>query len=468
MKRTIIFSLMLALAACNPVTQVLTVDGGRIQGVPTNSPGVIVYRGIPYAAPPVGELRWKAPQSVEPWEGVRVCDSWGAPSWQNPHTPGGYTDEFFADGDPAFSEDCLYLNVWTPAPGQRSRNLPVTLWIHGGGFVAGWGHEPEMDGESWARHGGVLVTFNYRLGVLGFMSHPALSEESPDGVSGNYGLMDQIAALEWVKRNIAEFGGDPNHITVMGQSAGAKSVMNVVSSPLSRDLVAGAIIQSGGGISDKPILNAPTLEEAQAQWKEVMDWAGYTTLEQMRAASPEDLLNINWKYAAETGAMPAGTRPVLDDYALEENFAEAVLAGHIADVPYMIGGTLDDMAGLADGIDRFCLEREKAGTPAYAYQFARRLPTDGRPDVLEGAFHSSELWYMFNSLDLCWRPFTDGDYSLADEMITRWTNFAACGNPNGDGPETWTPCTAEDPSFMIFALDGEDHPACRMGAPLKE
>ena len=220
---------ILLTTACTEKNPVLSIDGGQIQGVPTETPGVTVYRGIPFAAPPVGELRWKEPQPVVPWEGVKVADTWGHPAWQAAHTQGGYTPEFFFDGDPAFSEDCLYLNVWTPAAGKTDAKLPVTLWIHGGGYSAGWGFEPEMDGEEWARHGGVLVTFNYRLGILGFLAHPALSAESEHSVSGNYGMLDQIAALKWVKANIAQFGGDPDHITLMGQSAGAMSVQTLVS-----------------------------------------------------------------------------------------------------------------------------------------------------------------------------------------------------------------------------------------------
>lgn len=469
MKRILLILAVAALAAgCAPRNPVLTVSGGKIRGVPTETPGVTVFKGIPYAAAPVGELRWKAPQPVVPWDGVKVCDTFGAPAWQNAHTPGGYTPEFFFDGDPTFSEDCLYLNVWTPAAGKPKAKLPVTLWIHGGGYVAGWGSEPEMDGEEWARHGGVLVTFNYRLGLLGFLAHPALSAENPEHVSGNYGMLDQIAALKWVKANIAAFGGDPDHITLMGQSAGAMSVQTLVTSPIAKDLVAGAIIQSGGGISERTLLGRAMLPEAEAAGKALMDWAGCTTPEQMRAAEPQAFLNLVWQYVAETGQYLAGiTSPVIDGYALPESFGEAALGGRIADVPYLIGCTLDDMTGLAGGIDRFCAVREATGSPAYAYQFARRLPTDGRPDVLAGAFHSSELWYMFKSLRFGWRPFTEGDYALAEQMITCWTDFARTGTPNGDGPQRWTPCTAGNPQFMVFRLDENDAVASAMGAPLE-
>ena len=455
---------LLLPAACTPGNPVLTIEGGQVQGVPAETPGVTVYRGIPFAAPPVGDLRWKEPQPVIPWEGVLVADTWGHSNWQSKHTSGGYVPEFYFEGDPEFSEDCLYINVWTPAAGQPGKKLPVTLWVHGGGFTGGWANEPEMDGEEWAKHGGVLVSFNYRLGVFGFFTHPALSAESPHGVSGNYGLLDQIAALKWVKANIAQFGGDPDRITVMGQSAGAMSVESLVASPLSKDLIAGAIIQSGGGLTDARTLGGGPMADGEAAGKELMDWAGYDTLEKMRAVSPEELLTLSARYMQETHRRIAVTNaPVQDSYVLPETFRQAGPKGRIADIPYMMGSTLDDMDVLAMGIDTFCLQREKDGRPAYAYQFARRLPTDGREGVLQGAFHSSDLWFMFKSLRFAWRPWIQGDYDLAEQMITCWTNFAAYGNPNGrkDGP--WKPFTAANPEYMIFKLDDAGNVASGMG-----
>ena len=456
------FILLCAIGCAGPKSPVLTIEGGKIQGVPTETAGVTVYKGIPYAAAPLGDLRWKAPQPVTPWEGVRVADTFGAPSLQAPHSGGGYTPEFFFEGDPEFSEDCLYLNVWTPAAGKENAKLPVCLWVHGGGYMAGWGSEPEMNGEEWAAHGVVLVTFNYRLGSLGFLAHPALSAENPDHVSGNYGTLDQIEALKWVKRNIAQFGGDPEHVTVMGQSAGGFSIKTLVTSPLSKGLISGAIIQSAGGLSDSPQLGGMPLEQAESDGAKLMDWAGYDTLEKMRAAPADAFVGLPFRYMAEKQEyLRGGSAPVTDGVVLPSTFDQAALTGEIADVPYMIGGTLDDMQGLDAGITRFCLQREKDGGVAYAYHFDRRLPTDGRPDVLEGAFHSSELWYMFKSLRFCWRPFTPGDYALSEQMITAWTNFVKTGNP-GNG---WTPCTEEDPSFMIFKLDESDAVSSEMGRP---
>lgn len=450
-----------SLTSCGEKNPVLTIEGGQVQGIVGENPGIYVYKGIPFAAAPVGDLRWKAPQPVTPWEGVMVADKWGNAAVQAAHREGDfYQKEFFWEGDAPYSEDCLYLNVWTPKPGKTDAKLPVTLWIHGGGYTAGWGFEPEMDGEEWAKHGGVLVTFNYRLGIFGFFTHPLLSAESPNGVSGNYGMLDQIAALKWVKENIAQFGGDPNNVTIMGQSAGAMSVQTLISSDLSKNLISKAIIQSGGGVTDRALLGGTALADGEAAGKKLMDWAGYDTLEKMRAASTDEIYTLSSRYSAETREwLRVPTSPVIDGYAMKENFSQATIAGHIADVPYMIGGTLDDMGGLGAGpaVARFCTEREKAGGVAYAYQFARKLPGDDA-----GAFHSSELWYTFKSLRLSWRPFTEGDYDLAERMITAWTNFAATGNPNGKGAEGWTPFTEANPEYMVFRLDEGGNEASSM------
>lgn len=456
MKKVSIAVLLLLslLTACKENNPVLSIEGGLVQGVVTDSPGVLVFKGIPFAAPPVGELRWREPQPVVPWNGIRIADSFGSPAVQFNHTPGNWTPEFFYDGDPEFSEDCLYLNIWTPAAGKTNKKLPVCLWIHGGGYNAGWGHEPEMDGEEWAKHGCLLVTCNYRLQLLGFLTHPALSSESGNGVSGNYGLLDQIAALKWVRNNIEQFGGDPEKITIMGQSAGAMSVKTMVASPLSRDLVAGAIIQSGGGLNLDASSSDGALQRSELDGKKLMDWAGCETLEQMRALPAEEIITLPGRYMKATGErINPGTRPVVDGYALTKTFDEAARDNEISDVPYMIGGTLDDMGNLGGAsILTFCLQREKdGGKPVYAYQFARRLPTDGREGVLEGAFHSSELWYMFKSLRFCWRPMIQGDYDLAEQMITFWTDFVKTGNPG----DLWTPCNSGDSRLMVFRLDDE-------------
>ena len=486
MKKLLLVFLSLSLFGCEGSNPVLTIEGGKIQGVKAETRGVFVYRGIPYAAPPIRELRWKAPQPVIPWEGVRIADTFGHPCFQAAHYPGGYTTEWGYGDEAAYSEDCLYLNVWTKAPGQTGKKLPVALWIFGGGLREGWGSEPEFDGEAWAGKDVVLVTFNYRLGVFGFLTHPELAAENPEHVSGNYGILDQIEALRWVKKNIAQFGGDPDNVMIFGQSAGGRSTKTLCASPLARGLFNKAIIMSASGLT-LPVPAAAavssatssymrafaplTLEESSQQTKQVMDWAGLTDLEKMRAASTEVIFALGPIYQSVTGNrtwMSSGLiSPVVDGYVLEEDFDNAAVNNNLANVPYMIGFTLNDMGNMAPGIIDFCVNREQAGDRAYAYQFARRLPTDGRDNVLKGAFHSSDLWYVFQSFKNSWRPWTEGDWNLSEEMLTAWTNFAKFGDPNGQQGGEWTPCTGDNPRFMIFKLDENDVENSEMGDPLK-
>lgn len=477
MRKALVLLSALALLGCaksveNPV---LTIEGGQVQGVPADKAGVYVYRGIPYAAAPLGDLRWKEPQSVEPWQGVLVADKFGHPGYQSVHYPGGYTTEWGYGDEAPYSEDCLYLNVWTKAPGKTGAKLPVALWIHGGGYREGWGSEPEFDGQEWADKDVVLVSFNYRLGVFGFLTHPELSAESAHGVSGNYGILDQIQALKWVQANILQFGGDPDNITIFGQSAGGGSVKTLCESPLARGRFKRAIIMSAGGITlpqSAPAASprgfrSMSLRESEAQTKKVMDWAGLTDLKKMRAASTEMLYSLGNIYNAATGerAYLQGS-PVVDGYVSMKSFDSAALDGSLADVPYMIGYTLNDMGNMSPGIADFCLNREKAGNKAWAYEFARPLPTDGRADVLKGAFHSSDLWYVFKSLKHCWRPWAEGDWDLSERMLTAWSNFAKYGDPNGRDGGEWAPYGESNRKFMVFKLDASDKDASAMGEPV--
>lgn len=460
---------------CAKENPVLTIEGGQVQGVETDIEDVYVYRGIPYAAPPIKDLRWKAPQPVIPWEGVLIADRFGHPGYQAVHYPGGYTTEWGYGDESPYSEDCLYLNVWTKYPGQTDKKLPVALWIHGGGYREGWGSEPEFDAQEWAAKDVVLVSINYRLGVFGFLTHPELSAESPNGVSGNYGILDQIESLKWIKKNIAQFGGDPDNVMIFGQSAGAGSVKTLCASPLTKGLFNKAIIMSGGGISAAPLgaisrpeLNSNSLERAEAQAKEILDWAGLTSLDKMRAASTEVMYTVGTIYSQVTGNRTRLTgSPIIDGYVSTQTFDQAALNNSLPNIPYMIGYTLNDMGNMAGGIADFCYNRESVGDKAYAYEFARPLPTDGRDNVLRGAFHSSDLWYVFKSLKHCWRPWTDGDWDLSEVMLTAWTNFAKYGDPNGAEGGEWTPCTKDNPEFMLFKLDEADIENSEMGAPIK-
>jgi len=454
MKKPVFFLLIviaMALVSCSDSNPVLTVEGGQIQGVETPTEGVIAYKGIPFAAPPLGELRWKEPQPVVPWEGVKVADTYGDAASQTTWDPDSfYGREWQASGSVPFSEDCLYLNVWTPAAGKTGQKLPVAMWIHGGGYREGFAYEPEMDGgEDYASRGVILVQVTYRLGSMGFFSHPLLSEESPNGVSGNYGLLDQAAALKWIRNNIEQFGGDPENITIFGQSAGAGSVQSLCASPLSKDLISRAIIMSGGGLSDsRPGI---LLDSAQVANKRMMDHFGKTTLEDMRALSFEEMREMSAEYTAETNNRVMWS-PVIDNYMLTGTFSDIARADEIADVPYMIGFTANDMNDMTQAVRDFCLLRsEKSSHPAYAYLFSRALPGDEA-----GAFHSSDLWYVFHAFRHSWRPFNAGDEELSIGMVDFWTNFAKYGNPNGStGDDPWSPCTPESPAFMVLDVDGE-------------
>ena len=487
-KYLLLMGLAALLAACSapaPQSPVLTVEGGQIQGVPADVAGVTVFRGIPFAAPPIGENRWRAPQPVVPWEGVRLCDKFGHPAFQAAHYPGGYTTEWGYGDEAPYSEDCLYLNVWTKAPGQTGKKLPVAVWIFGGGMREGWGSEPEFDGQEWAGKDVVLVSFNYRVGPFGFFAHPELSAEDPEHATGNWGTLDQIQALKWVKQNIAQFGGDPDNVMIFGQSAGGRSVKFLSASPLTRGLFNKAVIMSGSGLVDPrkpaqplfpggPVMPAQkmtTLSEAEASVKEVADWANFKDIAALRRASTETIFAMGTLYTQVTGKRSvlssSPISPYIDGYVLNESFDDACINGNLAQVPYMIGYTLNDAGNMRDQIQDFCLNREQMGGQAWAYQFARPLPTDGRPNVLQGAFHSSDLWFVFKSLKNCWRPWTQGDWDLSEKMLTAWSNFAKYANPNGPDGGDWAPYTADNQTFMVFRLDEADAEASFIGEPLQ-
>lgn len=438
-------SLTFSLASWSQSNPVLTIEGGQVKGVATPTKGVIVYKGIPFAAPPVGKLRWREPQPVVPWKGVKTADRYGAAAMQITWDPQSfYGREWRASGSVPFNEDCLYLNIWTPAAGDKSKKLPVAVWIHGGGYREGFAFEPEMDGgEDWASRGVILVSVTYRLGVIGFFSHPLLSAESPHKVSGNYGLMDQAAALKWIYNNIGQFGGDPKNITIFGQSAGAGSVQSLCASPLSKSMVSKAISMSGGGLSNaRPGI---PLDSAQLANKKMMDYFEKTTLDDMRSLSFDELIRMSQKYS-EVTKIRIGWGPVVDNYFLKGTFSQAAMANEIADIPYMIGFTANDLADMSKAVSDFCaLRAAQSNKPAYAYFFQRQLPGDS-----SGAFHSADLWYIFHSMRHSWRPFTAGDQELSNQMVDYWTNFAKYGNPNGKSGDVWKPYTSQNPQFMVL------------------
>lgn len=447
----------LALSAQAPV---LTVEGGEVSGVPSETPNVCIYKGIPYAAPPIGDLRWKQPQPVKPWKGIRQCDTFGAASLQGDLTPGSfYWKEFYQGGDPKRSEDCLYLNVWTPAAGKPEAKLPVIFWIHGGAYMGGYGHEIEFGGDAYAKKGVILVTINYRLGMCGFLAHPLLTAENDGKGSGNYGLFDQLAALKWVKRNISAFGGNPDNITVMGQSAGAGSVQALISSPLTKGLIQRAIIQSGGGLGG--IISAKSLQEAEKQGSDMWKAAGISTLEEMRAYPAEKFQEVLMKYMQQQKSFGLPYSPCVDGELLTAPLDETARNGQELDIPYLIGYTSEDMMPEVmkkAATDWSLLLEQQGRKPAYVYCFSRDLPGEDMPSSqgafgdMKGAFHSSELWYTFGTLGKCWRPMEKADYELSERMVSYWTNFAKTGNPNGEGLPQWEPCTKANPHIQTLDI----------------
>ena len=465
MKNFIAMTMMVfCLTACttapeNPLVKEVT--GGKVQGMPSENPNVVVFKGIPYAAPPVGELRWKAPQPVIAWDTVLIADHFGPISFQPPHVAGpdsavinnygdvDYVKEFFSDGDPEMSEDCLYLNIWKPADAKKGDKLPVALWIHGGAFIAGYGYEKEFDGDAYAKRGVILVTINYRLGAFGFLAHPELSAENPDHISGNYGMLDQIKALDWTRDNIANFGGDPDNITVFGQSAGAMSVRNLLCSPLTKGKIAKAIIQSGGAISPdgNDGMGAASLSDYEQLGKTLM---GDLSLDEMRGMDYQQLQEVISRFATAHNMPFLMLQPNVDGKVLVGGLADCIEKDFVPHIPIMMGCTLDDMMFTRMGEPYAYLASRLAekGKAPYVYEFRRRLPGNG-----SGAFHSSELWYVFNTVKRCWRPLGEADEKLSERMVDYWTNFMKAGNPNGSGLPEWRACTNGLADVMTFDIE---------------
>jgi para-nitrobenzyl esterase len=478
----------LRTAPAHAASEVRT-EAGVVEGTSSADGKIRVYRGIPFAAPPVGPLRWKAPQPAIPWKGVRQAKAFGF----RPVQSKVYADQVFVDPGP--SEDCLTLNVWTPAtwPSQR---LPVMVWIYGGGFDGGGSSEPRHDGEALARKGVLVVTFNYRVGVFGFLAHPELSKESGHGTSGNFAFLDQIAALKWVKANIAAFGGDPDNVTIFGESAGASSVCLLMASPLARGLFHRAIGESGSALFSQtdPFmeLSAPArVEEAGVAFAKAL---GADTLTEMRAKSTEAVLT------AATKPKRMRSLPTVDGWVLPTNaqanlaaMTETFAAGRQGHVPLLAGwnsdeGGVEDVMGKAEPTaqnyvdlirkqygehadallklyapgsdagtrqailnlanDQFIgfstwkwidIHSRTGGAPVYRYLFEEAPPADPTRPWAKGAFHSAEIEFVFGNLrtrKLPWRPEA---FKLSERMVSYWTNFARTGDPNGPGLPRWPP-----------------------------
>ena len=425
---------------------------GPVQGTACRIPGVAAYKGIRYAT----AGRWELPKQVTSWEGVYDATRYGNCSYQprafydeeTVPEKAFYYNEFRKGETYTYSEDCLFLNVWTPENARPGDQLPVLVYIHGGGFTGGCGHEKHFDGPVWPTKGVIAVTLNYRLGPLGFVCLPELKEEA--GFTGNYGLYDQMTALMWVRDNIASFGGDPGAVTIMGQSAGAMSVQQHCLSPLTDGLFSKAVMSSGGGVNK--MLAAGKPENSYDFWHAVMERTGCKTLEDFRALSAQELFS-GWKLAKKE-LKGGGCFPCVDGRFVVGTGSELLERGKQKDIPYMAGSTSHDMMPpfIFSMSRNWCAAQSK---PCYAWFFDRKLPGDNH-----GAWHSSDLWYWFGTLKNCWRPMERKDYALSDQMTDYLCNFVKTGDPNADHLPLWQPAGNKQPLVLRLG-EGET----RMGKP---
>ncbi len=426
----------------------------------------IVFKSIPYAQAPVGNLRYRSPRrllpSTEEYDATKFRARSLQCAWEA--SDGFYEKEFPLTGelDVPVSEDSLYLNLWLPK-NRTEEKLPVLFLIHGGGFGSGAGHELEFLTDAYAKRGIIFITLNYRLGMTGFLVHPWLIEEDPSAV-GNYGILDQILALNWVQENIAQFGGDPGRVTICGQSAGAISVQAILASRYGDGKYCAAIQQSGSGYP-QILASDFSMEEAIENGKRYVAYLGVESLEELRRVPAEQLMDAQMKLIhaciEEKRRIPFG--PVRNGYVLETFLTESIEKGSLYPVPTIIGCNRDDLlisreraSSLESRMYRsnlaYSLMNEtRARNPAYVYFFKRALPGDAA-----GAFHSGELWYTMGSIGRCWRPMTEADYDLSERMVTYWSNFVKTGNPASADTEPWGTCRIEDPFVKIFDIEWLD------------
>lgn len=413
-----------------------------------------LFKGIPFAGAPIGELRFEPASEPASFNGMKNADSFPPIAMQHFTDPVGmYQKEFYSNPDYQFpiSEDCLYLNIWTPAASPED-HLPVVVWIHGGGLEHGFATELEFDGEAYCKKGIILVTVAYRVNIFGFLY--TKEQETRLGHSGNQGLLDQIQALKWVYENIRAFGGDPENITLMGQSAGAISTQVLALSPLSSPYIKRAILQSGGGLEAFDDLYL-TKEQALAVTEKAYELCGVSSLEELKQLPGDFLL----EKADDLMSVCPGIafRPVIDGYVLPEHPTIMVQKGMLAKIPYLIGSTKDDLfipegaASHREGsFHKAAVAYAKMCSslhypPVYVYEFCHDLPGSS-----DGAFHSSELWYTFGTLARCWRPMEESDYSLSEDMVTCWSNFIKTGDPNTPGSSEWKPYTSDTCYIRTF------------------
>ncbi len=480
--------------------RVAKTENGYVRGIEAADPRITAFKGIPFAAPPTGANRWRAPQPVKDWEGVRDASRFAPISMQS--TPGLGTDiycrEWHVDPEIPMDEDCLYLNVWTGAKNTDER-LPVLVWYFGGGLQWGYPSEMEFDGERIARRGVVVVTVNYRVNVFGFLAHPDITKESPEAPA-NFGNLDQQAGLRWVAANIAAFGGDPDNVTIAGQSAGGGSVLTQMTCPDNFGLFHKAVIMSAmirSPYGEESVGVPKTLEDAEKMGELFFEYLGVKTLDEARGLDAKFIRDRYYEFMWEHGMMLT----VLDNNICVGDPIRLFAEGRYGDVPVMAGNTADEFPNFIrteseDGLKRrsyelfgdnaevflqfaeahrkmaegfapvsgiectvkssFLLNQESIRPRnCYYYRFEPHIPGEDNP----GTFHSVDLWFFFETLAKCWRPFVGKHYDLARQMCNYLTNFIKTGNPNGkdaDGSDLphWDSYNKTHRSEMIFATDG--------------
>ena len=424
---------------------------GTLKAVKSNA-GYSLFRGVPYAKPPVGELRWRAPEEPEKWDGIRLCDRYGDACAQFDRWSSA-TDDVTDDDEhpyinienypypPHMSEDCLYLNIYTPADSKEDK-LPVMIYIHGGGLQQWYGSDYEYCGDNFCKNGCVLVSVTYRLNIFGFFVHPELARESGHDASGNYGIMDQIQALRWVYENIEGFGGDPDNITVFGQSAGGRCSLALACSPLSRDMVRRISVQSAGGIGS--IMAEFSREKQEKMGLELMQSLNCSSIDEMRQLKWEILRDANDKLGFFDGF-----NLYTDGYVIPQDIDRTLYEGSFNDIDIIIGCTIDEGANekkpmfgsnlVSQSMVLGIRQSEIGRKPVYMYVFARQQPGDDA-----GVPHSCDNRYQFGTLDGSWRPYDEDDWKLSEIMQKYWTQFARTGDPNQPGLPEWKPFTAEE------------------------
>lgn len=493
-------TILAATAGQSAITGPVRTTGGLLSGAPGALPGVTAFKGIPFAAPPVGALRWKAPQPAAAWSGVRDGSKYGKVCMQQPGK-GRVNPATDMPDSPGMSEDCLFLNLWTAAKSAGEKR-PVMVWLYGGAYSEGGGSAPFSEGNQLAQKGVVLVTINYRNGAFGFLSHPELTAESGHGASGNYALMDAIAALKWIKANIARFGGDPNNVTVFGESAGACMSAALVGSPEAKGLIRRAISESGAWMG-LGIAKMTPLATAEAQTVKAAEAAGAKSLADLRAMSAQDVLtkmrgqgmmvdgwiipeDLSKTFAegrqnkvdvlvgsnAEEGSFTAGFGPPMTAATWREgapkrwgNLAEAGLAAYPAatDEDAKTVASLPFSDTMAWHMRLFAQDQAKVGSKAWLYHFTHRPPYDpGKPNL--GAGHTAEIPYVFDNLaaprtypgqsSVALMSGNPKEEALADQVSGYWVNFARTGNPNGTGLPAWPAVDTLGPNEAML-LNGE-------------